>query len=132
MIPCAKSTNGGLTVARKAIPDKRASLLEQQKAIAAKLRAIDLSERKLPVKITRALKYHGVNRADGYREKPAKPLANRVRELLNQFVEPRDRHLFPFLPPVEVAKAKPPAQNEVIEKPKEETKGGFFPQEARG
>lgn len=120
-------------MARKPNPDKRASLLEQQKAIAAKLKAIDLSDKKTARKNDTRVKVitGSIVRAD-IEKNPQSPLATRVRELLNQFVEPRDRNLFPFLPPVEVAKAKPPAQNEVIEKPKEETKGGFFPQEARG
>ena len=77
MIPCAKSGNGGLTVARKPNPDKRASLLEQQKAIAAKLKAIDLSDKKTARKNdTRVKVITWLNRADGYREKPAKPAGN--------------------------------------------------------
>jgi hypothetical protein len=120
-------------VAQKPKPDKRTSLLEQQKAIAAKLKAIDLSEKKTARKNDARVKIitGSIVRTD-IEKNPQSPLATRVRELLNQFVEPRDRHLFPFLPPVEVAKEKPAAQIEVTAKANDAPKASFIPQQASG
>lgn len=108
-------------------PNRRAALLEKQKAIQTQLRNIDRQEKQSARKDDTRGKIiiGGIARTE-MQKNPQGPLALRLRELMLEFVEPRDRHLFPFLPALESAAPQPSAPVEVTGTGNAETKGGFY------
>jgi large subunit ribosomal protein L7/L12 len=77
---------------------KRAQLIEQKAKLEAQLRTLDakkkLTERK---EDTRRKVIAGALALEHMEQNPNDPFAVAMRELLTHFVEPRARHLFPFL-----------------------------------
>ena len=78
--------------------DRRATLLEKQKQIANQLAAIDAKAREQARKDdTRRKVIAGALILEHMEANPRTAIAQTMRELLVQYVDPKARHLFPFL-----------------------------------
>ena len=90
-------------MARPRDKDRRSSLLEQRRAIDEQLRKIEARQREQDRKDdTRRKVIAGALALEDMQKNPDSPLAARLRELLHDYVEPRSRHLFAFLPKLDV------------------------------
>lgn len=88
--------------------DRRSTLLDQRRAIDEQLRKIDARQREQDRKDdTRRKVIAGALALEDMQKNPHSPFARRLHDLLNEFVELRSRHLFSFLPKLDVrAEAK--------------------------
>lgn len=79
--------------------EKRKALMEQRAALDEQLRNIDKAEREQARKDeTRRKIVAGAIALEHLEKNPNDPAAQKIKALLNEFVETRDRALFPFLP----------------------------------
>jgi hypothetical protein len=99
---------------RQKAPDRKTALEIKRKQIDAQIKAIDARNNKQARKDDTRRKVIAGSLALGFTEKnPQSPVALTMLNLLDEFVEPRSRYLFPFLPakeasPQTVEKAKKP------------------------
>ena len=85
-------------MARATDADRRNALLAKQKAIEEELKKLDARQSDQERKDdTRRKVIAGALALEDMTKNPNGPLAARLKELLEDFVEPRSRHLFPFI-----------------------------------
>src|SRR5271166_687353 len=99
MLGCDSVSKGAIQVPRLKPHEKRAVLMQKRADLDAQLRGIEAQEREAERKRdTRRKVVAGAIALEQIARDPTGEFALQLTALLNQFVEPRARDLFPFLP----------------------------------